>query len=123
MTPLSLIPRADDEVFIDRSQPEPAGIRSCRRYAVVPFHRNGTENAPESWPTTHPSALTARAEPWLVPTTSGICTVPVAFVQTNGRPLNPLAPTTCPPLPTPNARAVVSPDRGGIPNVVFVAWS
>jgi hypothetical protein len=45
---LSLIPRADDDVFIDRSQPEPAGIRSCRLYEAEPFHRKGTENAPES---------------------------------------------------------------------------
>jgi len=32
----SLIPRADEEVFIDRSQPVPAGIRSARRYVAKP---------------------------------------------------------------------------------------
>ena len=31
MTPSSLMPSADDEVFIDKSQPEFGGIRSARR--------------------------------------------------------------------------------------------
>jgi hypothetical protein len=31
MMPLSLMPSADDEVFMDKSQPEPAGRRSARR--------------------------------------------------------------------------------------------
>lgn len=33
---LSEIPIAADEVFIERSQPVPAGMRSCKRYVAVP---------------------------------------------------------------------------------------
>ena len=36
ITPFSLMPSADEEVFIDKSQPEPGGMRSARRYVVVP---------------------------------------------------------------------------------------
>jgi hypothetical protein len=36
ITPFSLMPSADEEVFIDKSQPEPGGIRSARRYVFVP---------------------------------------------------------------------------------------
>jgi hypothetical protein len=32
----SLMPRADDEVFIDKSQPELGGIRSAKREVFVP---------------------------------------------------------------------------------------
>src|SRR5437763_3169110 len=97
MTPPSLTARADEEVFIDRSQPEPEGSRSARRYVIVPSYRNGIEKADESSPTTQPAELTARADPSLVPAASGIATIPCLSDQINGRPepwFNMLEPTT-----------------------------
>src|SRR5581483_9430287 len=114
MTPPSLMPRADDDVFVSRSQPEPAGIRSPRRQVVVPSHRNGMANADESVPTAQPDELTARALPVVVPAARGTATMPPASVQRNGTPapwLNMLEPTTWPALLTPNGIAPFSPGR------------
>jgi hypothetical protein len=70
------MPSADEEVFIDKSQPEPGGMRSARRYVVVPSYKNGIEKADESFPTTQPAEFTARADPSLVPVASGMATIP-----------------------------------------------
>jgi len=97
MTPLSLIPSADEEVFVDKSQPEFGGIKSASRWVFTPSYRNGIANAEESVPTTQPSEFTARAEPWLVPVASGIATIPPCSDQMNGKPepwFNILEPTT-----------------------------
>jgi hypothetical protein len=84
--PLSLMPSAEEEVFIDRSQPEFGGIRSASRYVLVPSYRKGMEKADESSPTTQPSEFTPRADPSLVPAASGIATIPFASDQINGKP-------------------------------------
>jgi hypothetical protein len=36
MMPLSLMPSADEDVLVERSQPVPVGIKSCKRYVCVP---------------------------------------------------------------------------------------
>src|SRR5207248_8763163 len=93
----SLMPIADDEVFIDKSQPELPGMRSWRRWVLVPSYRKGTAKAPPSVPTTQPDEFTPWAWPRLVPDARGIATIPFWSDQMNGMPepwLNILDPTT-----------------------------
>ena len=74
------------DVFVSRSQPVPGGIRSPRRYVVVPVLRNGMANAEEAVPTTQPAEFTARPEPCVVPTGNATGWMPFACDQMNGSP-------------------------------------
>jgi len=44
------------------------------------------EKADESLPTTQPAEFTARADPWVVPTASGMAMIPFLSDQMNGKP-------------------------------------
>ena len=80
------MPSADDEVFVERSQPVPAGIRSAILYVLLPSYKNGIANADEAVPTAQPDELTARADPCVVPIGRGIAVIPPDCVQINGDP-------------------------------------